>query len=222
MVSLHFDLWHREIRATGISLRNQRADAPWEKGEIGQAAVHFRLKKLFAPTLPVNIEVSSWSVVLSSHAAANPGMTTGAEPESASSTPTESRIRVMRLSAREGDVEIHLSDDRKILVHEAAFEAGDNGAGVWTTHLKAGSITAESLAAEASSVELRGDRKKIAFSQLRMRCNSGMITGEGEVSLNGNHETRMTLKAIDIPVAMLVGLQWQMKLSGLTSGGSRL
>jgi hypothetical protein len=218
ITSLSLDLWHREIRAAGISLVNQRADAPWEKGEISQATVRFRLQKLFASTLPLHIEVSSWNVVLRRPAFKSSGFSTITEPESAPSASPQGRIKVMHLSAREGEVEIHLSDDKKILIHSTAFEASNNGVEVWTTHLKADSIIAGSMTTRASSVQLHGDRKKITFSHLQMQCDSGMITGEGEVFLNDKHAIRLSLKTVEVPVAMLVGLQWQMKLSGLTSG----
>jgi len=217
--SLNLDLWHREIHAAGISLVNERANAPWEKGGISQATVHFRLSKLFSSTLPLNVEVSSWSVVLHPYTSGSSETsmgTTGSNIETPSSS--NGRIKVMRLLAREGEVEIHLSDDRKILFHGVSFEATNNGAEVWTTKLKTDSIQAGSLAAGSSSVQLRGDSEKITFANLRVPCDSGMITGEGELSLKDNHSVHLDLKATDVPISMLVGVQWQMKLSGLTSG----
>ena len=218
IASLHLDLWHREIRASGISLVNQRVDAPWEKGEINQAIVRFRLQKIFASTLPLNVEVSSWTVILHPRSAGSLAASTATEPESTPSPAPKSKIKVMHLSAREGEVEIPLSDNKKILIHGAAFEASNNDAEAWTTHLKADSIIAGSLTGGPSSVQLYGDREKITFSHLQMQCDSGKISGNGEVSLNDKYSIRLALKATEIPVAMLVGLQWQMKLSGLTSG----
>jgi hypothetical protein len=218
LTSLDFDLWHRQIRAAGISLVNQRANAPWEKGEIGQAVVHFRLQKLFASTLPLNVEVSSWNVVLSPFASKSSGTSMASESEPAPPVPPESKIKVMRLSAQQGEVEIDLSDEKKVLLHSVAFEASDSISENWTTHLKAESIAAGSLEAGPSSVQLDGDRDKVSFSHLRMPCGSGMITGDGNISLNDPHKAHASLKATNVPVTMLVGLQWQMKLSGMTTG----
>jgi hypothetical protein len=51
-----------------------------------------------------------------------------------------------------------------------------------------------------------------------MQFDSGVVTGDGEVALNGEHEARVTLKAVDVPVTMLVAVEWQVKLSGLAGG----
>jgi hypothetical protein len=125
---------------------------------------------------------------------------------------------VTHISAQEGSTEIDFSGGRKVVIHGVAFEANNNGAGVWTTQLQATSIVAESLEAGASSVEIRGDRDKIIFSNLRMQCGQGIVTGDGNLALNGGHDARVTLKAVDVPVMMLVAVEWQMKLSGLASG----
>jgi hypothetical protein len=99
-----------------------------------------------------------------------------------------------------------------------AFESSNNGAGVWITRLQAASLAAGSLEAGASSVEIRGEQGKITFSSLRMQCDPGVVTGDGEVALDGAHDARATLKAVDVPVTMLVGMAWRMKLSGLAGG----
>ena len=218
ITSLDLDLWHREIHAAGISLVNQRANAPWEKGEISQATIHFRLRKLFASTLPINVEISSWNVVLRPSALQSSDSSITSDSESTPPVPSENKIKVMRLSAREGEAKIQLSDDRKILLHDVAFEASDSIGENWTTHLKADSIVAGSLQTGPSSVQLDSSPEKVSFAHLRMPCGSGIITGGGEMSLNNEHHAHVILKATDIPVAMLVSLQWQMKLSGLTTG----
>ncbi len=218
--SLNLDFWKAELRATGITLItlvNQRPEAPWDRGEISQAVVRFHWRDLLAPTLPLDLEVASWHLVLhpaSASAAAAPE--TPAEP--GPSPAARKRIEVTRLSARDGDVELDLSAGRQVSFHGVSFESENNGAEVWTTRLQAASVTAGSLALGASSVQIRGDEEKIAFSSLRLQCADGAITGEGELGRTGRHEIRASLQAVGVPVAMLVGLKWQVKLSGLADG----
>jgi len=217
VASLDLDVWKGELHAAGISLVNERASAPWDKGDISQATVRFHPGDVFAPTLPVSVEVSSWNVVLRSRAGAAEAPSTAAAPESIPA-PSRGRIQVTRISAQEGTAEIDFSGDRKVVIHGVAFESANNGAGVWTTQLQAASIAAGSLAAGASSVQIRGEQDKITFSDLRMQCDPGVVTGDGEVALSGEHEARVALKAVDVPVTMLVAVEWQMKLSGVAGG----
>jgi len=217
VASIDLDVWKGELNAAGISLVNERASAPWDKGDIAQATVRFHLSDVFAPTLPVSVEVSSWNVVLHS-----PLRTAETPPSDATQesipAPAEGRIQVTQISTQEGTAEIDFSDDRKVVIHGVAFEAANNGAGVWTTQLQATSIVAGSLEASASSIEIRGEEDKITFSDLRMQCGPGVVTGDGEVALDGSHDARINLKAVDLPVTMLVAVEWQMKLSGTASG----
>lgn len=217
VASIDFDLWKGELHAAGISLVNERTSAPWEKGDISQATVRFQLHDVFASNLPVSVEVSSWNVVLHSplRTAETPPAT---DPVDATSAPAKGRIQVTQLTAQEGSVEMDFSDDRKVIFHGVSFEAANNGAGVWTTHLQAASIVAGALETGASSVEIRGEQDKITFSNLRMQCDPGIITGEGEVTLDGKHDAWIDLKATDVPVTMLVAVAWKMALSGLASG----
>jgi hypothetical protein len=217
VTSIDLDVWKGELHAAGISLVNQRASAPWDKGDIAQATVRFHLSDVFASTLPVSVEVSSWNVVLHS-----PLRTAETPPSDASSesAPASSpkRIQVTQISAQEGTAEFDFSDDRKAVIHGVSFEAANNGAGVWTTQLQATSIEVGTLEAGASSVQILGESDKITFSDLRMQCDPGVVTGDGEVGLSGNHDAQLDLKAVDVPVSMLVAVEWQMKLSGLASG----
>ena len=217
VASIDLDVWKGELHAAGISLTNERASAPWDKGDIAQATVRFHLSDVLAPTLPVSVEVSSWNVVLHSPLRTAETPPDDASPES-TAAPAKGRIQVTRISAQEGTAEIDFSDDRKVMIHGVAFEAANNGAGVWTTQLQAASIAAGSLEAGASSVKIRGEEDKITFSDLRMQCDPGVVTGDGEVALGGSHDARVNLKAVDVPVTMLVAVEWQMKLSGLASG----
>jgi hypothetical protein len=219
VTSIDLDVWKGELHAAGISLVNQRPSAPWDKADIAQATVRFHLSDVFASNLPVNVEVSSWNVVLHPPAGAAETSPTTAPLESESTpAPSKSRIQVTQISAQDGSVEIDSSDDRKIVIHGVAFESANNGADVWTTQLQATSLVAGSLQAGASSVRILGERDKITFSNLRMQCDPGMITGDGEMALDADHDAQVTLKAVDVPVTMLVAAAWQMSLSGLAGG----
>jgi hypothetical protein len=219
--SIQLDPWKGEFRAVGISLVNQRPSAPWDKGDISQATVHFHLSDLFSPKLPVTVEVSSWNLTLHGSPVVAPTGTPSSsqameDTSSASSAP--GWIQVTALSAQEGTVEVDFAQDKKMMARGVAFESSDNGGGVWNTQLRAVSITAGTLQAGPSSVLIRGETGKVAFSELRMQCDQGGITGDGELTLDGNHDAKIDLKAADVPVTMLVALKWQLKLSGLASG----
>jgi hypothetical protein len=219
VASIDLDVWKGELHAAAISLTNERPSSPWDKGDISQATVRFHLSDVFAASLPVSVEVSSWNLILHSPLRTAETPSSDASSESAPvPASSKGRIQVTRLSAQEGSVEIDFSDDRKVVIHGVAFAADNNGAGVWRTQLQATSIVAGSLAAGASSVQIRGEQDKITFSSLRMQCNPGVVTGDGEVALNGPHDAQVALKAVELPVTMLVAVEWQMKLSGLASG----
>jgi hypothetical protein len=217
VTSLDLDVWKGELNATGISLVNQRPSAPWDKGDISQVSLHFHLSDIFSPAMPVTVEVSSWNVILHS-----PLRTAETPPTDAATSPdvepSSGRIQVTHISAQQGTAEIDFADDRKVTVQGVSFEADNNGAGVWTAQVQASSIVAESLQADASSIQILGDKDKITFTDLHMQCQQGVVTGNGNVALGGNHQAQVDLKAVDLPVTMLVSVEWQMKLSGLASG----
>jgi len=220
--SIDLDIWKGELRAAGITLVNEKPSAPWDKGDISQVTVRFHLSDIFSPKMPVSVEVSSWNVVLHSplRTAETPPTDSISQPD-AEAAPSSGRIEVTQISAQEGTAEIDFSDDRKVSVHGISFDASNNGANVWTTQLQASSIDAGSLEAGASSVQILGEQGKITFSDLHMQCGQGIVTGDGDVALEGNHEADINLKAVDLPVTMLVSVDWQMKLSGLASGDLR-
>jgi hypothetical protein len=224
VASINFDLWHGEIRAAGITLTNQRPDAPWDQGEISQAVVHFHLHDLLAPTLPLTLQVSSWKLVLhpnrASTGAAAAVSESGTAPAAPAAAPANGRVRVTGLSAQEGEVEIDLANGRQILLHGVSFDAAETG-DVWTTQVQASSISSGPMQLDASSVEIRGEPGQLTFSNLRLACAQGIITGDGDLSLDAPHQADMNLKAVDVPVSMLVSVQWQMKLSGLANGTLR-
>jgi hypothetical protein len=115
-------------------------------------------------------------------------------------------------------VEIDLSGDKKIIIHQADFVASDNGTGLWTTYFKAGSVDAGTIQTGPGSVQIQADQDKISFSDLHLQCDQGAIEGSGQISLSFNHSAQASLTATKVPVNMLVATQWQMKLSGLASG----
>jgi hypothetical protein len=212
--SVSLDFWKGELQAAGITLTNKRDGAPWENGEISQATAEFHYRDLLSPVLPLTVSVTSWQVVLKqAEGGADAGASVASSPPE--STGEKGGIEVTGLSAREGEVEIHLESGKRIMLHGVNFDSSSNGGLVWTTQLQAESISAAALQLGASSVEIRADQDKIDFSNLHMQCAQGAITGDGDWS---PHEEQATLKAVDVPVVMLVGAQWQMKLSGAASG----
>jgi hypothetical protein len=210
IASLDFDFWKGELHAAGISLTNNRPSAPWEKGAISQATVHFQWSDAFSSTVPLSVEVSSWNIVMTPSTNASGGLS---EPP-----PPPSRFQVTRITGSDGTVEVHLSGGSQMTLNGIQFDSNPNGAGVWKTQLEAKSIKAGDLEAGTSSVDLLGDPDKITFSNLRMTCGSGFITGDGEVALGGSHDLKANLKATEVPVTMLVGVAWQMKVSGQVTG----
>jgi hypothetical protein len=214
--SLDIDPWHSEVHAAGISLTNLRSSAPWEKGGIAQATVRYHLADLFAASTPLTVELSSWNVALHSplRTAETPPDTTDSGNGATPAKPP--RFRVTHLVAHEGTVVVDFSDDRKVTVSGVDFDAAEDG-GIWTTQVQAASVQAGTLAVGASSVKIRGESDQLTFSDLRMECAPGAITGEGEVSTGGTHDAQISLKAVDVPVTMLVATAWQTQLSGLAA-----
>jgi len=208
--SLELDLWRGELRAAGITLTNDRPSAPWQKGAISQATIRFNFVDAFKSKLPLTVDVSSWTLVLTPSSKSSSADSPAPRPND--------RIQVTKLSAHGGTVEIDFPDGRQITLEGVAFEANGNTAGIWTTVLQASSLKAGSLEAGASSVQIRSDQDKATFSSLRMACGTGLITGEGDISLSSTHDIHATLKASKVPVTMLVGVAWQMKLSGQVNG----
>jgi hypothetical protein len=217
VTSMDIDVWNGELHAAGITLVNQQPAAPWDKGDISQVTIRFHPSDVFSATLPITVEVASWNVVLHSPLRTAETPPTDAPADSAPA-PSPGRIQVTEISAHEGSTEIDFADDRRVLIHGVSFDASNNGAGVWTTQLQATSIIAGSLQAAATSVQIRGERDKITFSDLHLQVDPGVVTGDGTVALDGNHDAQVNLKAVDIPITMLVSVDWQMKLSGLVSG----
>jgi hypothetical protein len=51
-----------------------------------------------------------------------------------------------------------------------------------------------------------------------MQCDPGVVTGDGQVALDGAHNAVINLNAVDVPLKMLVAVNWQMELTGLVNG----
>jgi hypothetical protein len=214
--SLEIDPFKSELHAAGITLTNQRSSAPWEKGAIAQATVRYKFSDLFSSPIPLTVEITSWSVVLHSPlrtAETPPGAL--ADDDSANSSPSH-RVEVNHLIAHEGTVEMNFSDDRKATIRGVEFDSTKDGE-IWTTQLQATSVEAGTLALGASSVKIRGESDKITFSDLRMQCDPGAITGEGEVATEGAHDAKLSLNAVNVPVTMLLALAWQPAITGFAT-----
>jgi hypothetical protein len=216
--SIGFDLWKSELHAAGITLANQRPSAPWEKGEVAQATVHYRLSDVLTPSMPLTVEVSSWSVTLRS-----PLRTAEAPPAPDSEPPglvesATGRVKVVQLNAQDGTVEFDFSDDRKITAQGVDFDAQDNGSGVWTTQVQAASIKSNQSEAGSASVQLRSDSGQLTISDLRLQVGQGLITGDGTVALDAPHTSKINLTVAHVPTWMLLGLAWRMKLTGDLDG----
>jgi hypothetical protein len=221
VASFQIDPWKSELHAAGITLTNLEASQPWEKGGIAQATIQYHLSDIFSSSMPISVDISSWNVVLHSplRTAETPPATTPAPGAAASEEPAKPhRIHVTHLSAHEGTVEMQFSDDRKVSMHGVKFDSVDDGGGIWTTQLQAASVESGTLAAGESSIQIRSESGKIALTNLHMQCPPGVITGEGEVDTDGGHEARVTLKGVEVPVTMLVSIEWQTELSGLATG----
>jgi hypothetical protein len=217
VASIDVDVFKGELHAAGISLVNQNPSAPWDKGDISQVTVHFKLSDVLSPTLPIRVEVSDWHLML--HSPLRTAETPPAESGTGTTgTPSRGKIQVTNIVAQNGTAEMDFADDRKVVMHGISFDAANNGADVWTTQLQATSVNAGSLEAGASAVQIRGEPDKVTFSQLHMQVGPGVITGDGDVALGGNHDAHVDVKSVDLPLTMLVSVDWQMKLSGYVDG----
>ena len=221
VTSLDVDLWKGELHAAGITLTNQRPDAPWDHAEVGQAVAHFNWRDLFSPVIPLRIEVSLWHLNLRPAPTGTPADVTATDSVSPADSSPAARhgIKVTELSGTQGDVEITSAPGEKTLLHDVSFDATTSGGSVWTTQLRASSIVSGTLSIGSSSVQIDSETGKVTFTDLHMQCAEGAITGNGSRDLAAPHAARATLQAVDVPVIMLVGAAWQMKLSGLASGG---
>jgi hypothetical protein len=219
IASLDFDLRAGELHAAGISLQNQRAEAPWDNASIDQASVHFNLGDLFSSTLPVQVKITGWKVSLHTTAEEPPSDAGTAPTQAPAWTPSESRrVRVTSITADQGDVSLRLSDTQTATIQGVGFHAETPGGDNWTTQLHVDSIHAGTLVTGAGSVEMDSDGDKVTFNDLTVHCGDGQITGTGDLGLAEPHPLHGTFTAASVPISMLVATRWQVKLSGLVTG----
>jgi len=220
VTSVNLDPWKGELHAAGINLTNERPEQPWDKGAISQATVHYHLTDLFSSSIPLSVEVSDWSVVLHTYTSSVVPPDTEPTPPPANTPGSSSghSVRITDLQATEGNVEIDLSGNQKVLMQTVGFKASDNGAGVWATDLQTGTITAGTLNATSGKVHILGSKDDIAFSDLRLDCEQGFVGGHGDIAMAAPHKTEVVLKATALPIAMLLSSPWQMKISGNVNG----
>jgi hypothetical protein len=225
IASLDLDLGAGELRAAGISLQNQRPDAPWDTAAIDQVSVHFKFGDLFAPTLPVQVKVTGWKVNLHTTALAPPAgdAASNAFDDSAAGASDDSearRVRVTSITTTEGEVAVLLSNTQTVTVHGVAFHAETHGGADWTTQLQIDSINAGTLTTGSGSVQLHSEADKVDFTDLAVHCGDGQITGNGDVDLDAPHTLHGTFTATSVPITMLVATRWQVKVSGLVTGNA--
>lgn len=220
IVSLDLDISSGELRAAGISLQNQRPDAPWDTASIDQVSVHFRFSDLFAPTLPVQVKIIGWKANFHTTAQEPPAEADASAPDvSAEDSFENTRVRVTGVTAAQGEVTVRLSDTQKMIIHGVSFHADTPGGGTnWTTQLQASSIAAGTLTTGTGSVQLHSDTGKVDFSDLAIHCGDGQITGNGDLGLTAPHTLHGTFNATAVPISMLVATRWQVKVSGLVTG----
>jgi hypothetical protein len=224
--SLSLDLGQGELLATNIALQNVRPDSPWDNAAIDQAAVHFRFADLFAPTLPLQVEITGWKASLHSPGAVTAGAESvpggGAMSPAAGGTTADqsgaSWARVNHITATNGEVTIQLASNQSIALHGVSFHADTPGGPDWTTDLQASSIVAGTLTTGSGSVEIHSTRDDATFTNLTVHCGDGQVTGGGDLELAGAHALKGSFTATSVPVTMLVTARWQMKVSGLVSG----
>lgn len=211
--SLEYHFWAGELLAHNISLTNEKPSAPWDKGHVGYASINFHVRDLWASTLPLDITAGDWNVTLRA-----PSSTSSETPSEPSPSSEKVRIQVKRLTVKNGRATIRLSNDKELVLDGAGFVATCNDDNVWSTDFTSLSVTAGALQGKNCSVKILGEPDKITASDLKMDCGSGSITGQGTLALTSPHKLKLDLKATDMPVTMLVAVDWQMKLSGLANG----
>jgi hypothetical protein len=218
--SLNLDLGKGELLAAGITLQNQRPDAPWDNASIDQAVVHFRFADLFAPTLPLQITLSGWKVTLrpTTPGTADNSASSADSPGSTPAEPGPSWVRVNGVDASDGEVTIRLGDDQTVTIHGVKFHSDTPTGATWTTQLSATSVASGTFITDASSVQLHSDDDQVTFNDLAIRCGDGQVTGSGELDLTAPHALKGNFTATNVPLTMLVNARWQVKLSGNVSG----
>ena len=221
IASLDLDIGAGELHAAGITLQNQREDAPWETAAIDQASIHFKFSDLFTSPLPVEVKITGWRVNLHTTAQEPPPDLGSAPPDSSFGdgyVADNKRVRVNSISATQGEVTLGLSTTQSVMIHGVSFEAGTSGGANWTTQLRVDSVDAGTFKTGSGSVKMYSDGDKITFSDLSVLCGDGQITGNGDLGTSAPHPLHGTFNATSVPISMLVAARWQVKLSGLVTG----
>jgi hypothetical protein len=219
--SLNLDLGKGELLAAGVTLQNQRPEAPWDKASIDQVAIHFHFADLFSSTMPLQVTITGWKATLHTSAAGAAAPDNPTPPDSSGAVSAEagpSWVRVNGIDASDGDVTIHLDATDSVAIHGVKFHSDTPTGATWTTQLSVTSIAAGSLVTDAGSVQLHSDDQQVTFSDFAIRCGDGQVTGGGTYDLMAPHALKGNFTATNVPLTMLVTARWQVKLSGNVSG----
>jgi hypothetical protein len=219
--SLNLDLGKGELFAAGITLQNQRPDAPWDNASIDQVAIHFHFADLFSSTMPLQVTITGWKAIL--HASAQ-----GAAPSDNSATPDSSNtaiaetgpswVRVNSVDASDGNVTVRLDASNSVAIHGVKLHADTPTGATWTTQLSVTSLSSGTFVTDAGSVQLHSDNEQVTFTDLAIHCGDGQITGGGTYDLTDPHELKGNFTATNVPLTMLVNARWQVKISGNVTG----
>jgi hypothetical protein len=219
--SLNLDLGKGELLAAGITLQNQRPEAPWDTASIDQVAIHFHFADLFSSTMPLQVTVTGWKATLHTSAPGAAEPDSSAPSDSSTAIPAEagpSWARVNGIDASDGEVTIRLNANDSVAIHGVNFHSDTPTGTTWTTQLSVTSIADGTLVTDAGSVQLHSDNQQATFSDLAIRCGDGQITGGGTYDLNAPHALKGNFTATNVPLTMLVNTRWQVKVSGNVSG----
>ena len=215
------DVRNGELLAAGVTLQNQRPEAPWDSASIDQVAIHFHFMDLFASTMPLQATITGWKVTLRPTSAAGSATDNTPVPDSTSTIPVEagpSWIQVNGVDASEGEVTIHLGGDQNVAIHGVKFHADTPTGATWTTQLSVASIADGTFVTDAGSRQSHSDNEQATFSDLAIRCGDGEITGSGSYDLAAPHALLGNFTATNVPLTLLLAARWQVKVSGNVSG----
>jgi hypothetical protein len=219
--SLSMDVGKGELLAAGVTLQNQRPEAPWDTASIDQVAIHFRFMDLFAPTMPIQATITGWKVTLRPTAPSGTAADSTPTPDSSGAVPAEagpSWIQVNGIDASDGEVTIQPGGDQSIAIHGVKFHADTPTGATWTTQLSVSSIADGTFVTDAGSMQIHSDSEQATISDLAIRCGDGQITGSGSYDLAAPHALKGSFAATNVPLTLLVAARWQVKLSGNVSG----
>jgi hypothetical protein len=219
--SLNLDLGKGELFAAGITLQNQRPDAPWDNASIDQVAIHFHFADLFSSTMPLQVTITGWKATLHGSAPGAAAPDNSTTPDSSNTAAAEtgpSWVRVNSVDASDGNVTVRLDASNTVAIHGVKFHADTPTGATWTTQLSVTSLSSGTFVTDAGSVQLHSDNDQVTFTDLAIHCGDGQITGGGTYDLTDPHELKGNFTATNVPLTMLVNARWQVKISGNVSG----